>query len=101
MTTPSFPQDSNQPYPEASQAMLALVLSILHFVVCPFLGPVGWYLANQEIAGIEAGRRPPENRGTADAARIVGIIGTVLLGIGLVAGVLFLAFGVTAAVVGS
>ena len=33
-----------------------------------------------------AGRRTPSNEGTAKAARIVGIIGTVLWGIGIIVG---------------
>jgi hypothetical protein len=78
-------------YPESTQATTALVLAILHFVVCPVLGPVGWWMANQEIAAINGGRRPPENLSTANAARIVGIIGTVLLALGLVVAVIGMA----------
>ena len=82
MTDQQFPQDPNR-YPEASQATTILVLGILGIVVCNVLGPFAWVMGNTEMAAIDAGRRPPENRGTANAGRILGIIGTVILGIGI------------------
>lgn len=90
MSTPQFPQDSTA-YPEASQATTALVLGILGIVICGFLAPFAWNMGNKELAAIDAGRRPPENRGSATAGRILGIIGTVLLAVGLVFVVLAIA----------
>lgn len=78
-------------YPEDSQAVLVLVLGILGLVFCQVLGPFAWSIGNTELAAIQAGRRPPENRGMASAGRILGIIGTVLLGLVLV-GVVFAIF---------
>lgn len=81
-------------YPEPSQATLALVLGILSIVVCQVLGPFAWWLGNKEVEAIDAGRRPPENRSNAVAGRITGIIGTVLLGLGVLVGLAFLVFGI-------
>ncbi len=72
------------PYPEQSQATTALVLGILGLVLCQFLGPFAWSIGNKELQAIDAGRRPPENRGTANAGKILGIVSTVLLAIGVV-----------------
>ena len=83
----SFPQDSAA-YPEASQASTALVISIIGLVCCQILGIVAWVMANNELEGIKAGRRNPINEGTANAARVIGIITTVLLGIGVVLSIL-------------
>lgn len=80
---PQFPSDSGS-YPEQSQATTILVLGILGIVICGILAPFAWSMGNKELAAIDAGRRPPENRGTANAGKILGIIGTVLLTIGLV-----------------
>jgi hypothetical protein len=70
-------------YPESSQATTALVLGILSIVICQLLGPFAWYIGKQELEAIDAGRRPPDNRGNANAGKILGIVGTVLLGIGI------------------
>ena len=105
MTTPDGPQGtpypSNQMYPEASQATTILVLGILSIVVCQILGPFAWVMGNKELLAIDEGRRPPENRGNANAGRICGIIGTVLLVLSIVALVAVLVLGIGAAVVSS
>ena len=72
------------PYPEQSQATTALVLGILGLVICQVLGPFAWSIGNKELQAIDAGRRPPENRGTANAGKILGIVSTVLLAVGIV-----------------
>ena len=70
-------------FAEGSQATTALVVGILSFVCCGVLGPVAWYVGQQELNGIDAGRRDPTNRSTANAGRIIGIIATVLLVFGV------------------
>ena len=74
---------TDQYYQEDSQATPILVLGILSLVLCQVLGPFAWVMGNKELAGIDAGQRAPENRGTAQAGRILGIISTVLLIIGI------------------
>lgn len=88
-TPPQFPSQSGS-YPEASQATTVLVLGILGIVICGILAPFAWVMGNRELEAIDAGRRPPENRGTANAGRILGIIGSVLLGLAIIVGLLFL-----------
>lgn len=83
-------------YPEDSQATVALVLGILSLVVCGILAPFAWNIGNKELAGIEAGRRDPANRGVAQAGWILGIIGTVLLGLGLAVLVVLAAVAIVA-----
>lgn len=88
---PEFPQESGA-YPESSQATTILVLGIIGIILCQVLGPIAWVMGNNELAAIDAGRRAPENRGTANAGRILGIIGTVLLALSILA-VIFLFVG--------
>ena len=90
MSTPQFPSEGGA-YPESSQATTALVLGILGIVICGVLAPFAWNIGNKELAAIDAGRRDPSNRGTANAGRILGIIGTVLLLVALVFVVLAIA----------
>jgi hypothetical protein len=80
-------------YPEASQAVLALVLGIIGLFVFWPVAPVAWVIGRNDVRGIDAGRRDPANRGVALAGQIMGIIGTVLLVLGvalLVVGVILL-----------
>lgn len=83
----SFPQEAG--YQEASQSTTILVLGILGLVCCGPLGIVAWVMGNNEIQAIDAGRRDPANRGTANAGRIVGIVATVFLAISVVWLILF------------
>ena len=87
---------SQQQYPEASESTAALVLGILGIVLCGVLGPFAWFIGNKEVKAIDEGRRDPTNRGTANAGRIMGIVGTVLLGLGIVVGIFALLFVVIA-----
>lgn len=87
---------TDQYYQEDSQATTILVLGILSLVVCQILGPIAWVMGNNELAGIDAGRRPPQNRGTAQAGRILGIISTVLMIIGVVFLIALLFIGLVA-----
>lgn len=88
---------SSTGYPESSQAVLALVLGILGLILCQVLAPAAWIVGNSELRGIDEGRRPPDNRGLANAGRILGIIGTALLALGMLLLVVFLVIGGIAA----
>ena len=71
-------------YPEQSKATTVLVLGILGIVICSILATIAWYMGNEEVRAIDAGRRDPTNRRTANAGRILGIVGTVLMGLGII-----------------
>jgi len=70
-----------QTYPEESQATTILVLGILSLVLCQLFGPFAWKMGSTELAAIDAGRRSPKDRQNANIGRILGIVGTVMLGI--------------------
>ena len=91
-------QAPQQHYPEDSQATLSLVLGILGIVICGIIAPFAWSIGNTEVNAIDAGRRDPSNRGMAQAGKILGIVGTVFLAIGVAIGLLFLFIGLVAAV---
>jgi hypothetical protein len=75
---------AQSPYPEQSQATTILVLGILSIVCCGLLGIAAWIMGNNELKAIDEGRRPPENRGNANAGRICGIVGVALNALGLI-----------------
>jgi hypothetical protein len=61
-----------------------LVLGILSLVVCQILGPFAWKMGNTALREMDA--RPDlvySNRGNITAGRIIGIISTALLGLGV------------------
>ena len=70
-------------YPEPSRATSAVLLGIIGLLTCGVLSPYAWYLGSKEIKAINEDRRDPTNRGSANAARVIGIIGTVILVIAL------------------
>ena len=57
------------------------------------MAPVAWWLGNDEIKAIDAGKRAPENRSVANAGRVLGIIGTVFLVIGFFVLLVFVIVG--------
>lgn len=68
-------------WPESSSAVTSLVVSLIGLIVCSgLLCPIGWYIGSGEVKAIDAGRRDPSNRGMAQAGKIIGIVGTVMLG---------------------
>lgn len=77
-------QNPGQQQSSSSQAITAFVLSIIGIVCCQLLSPIAWYLGNQEQKAIREGRSSAAGEGLAKVASILGIIGTVVLGLGLI-----------------
>lgn len=61
------------------------MLGIIGLVCCGLVGPVAWIMGNNAIKEIDAAAPGVySNRGTVNAGRILGIIATVLLVLGVV-----------------
>jgi hypothetical protein len=73
--------------PDHPQAMLVLILGILGLVMCQVISVVAWVMGNRVLAEIDASGGRVGGRSTANAGRICGIVGTALLGLYLVAGI--------------
>jgi hypothetical protein len=72
-----------------SQATVAVVLGAI--ALCTgllFLSPVTWALGSHALAEIDSAPGVYSNRGMAQAGRILGIIGTAILAVGLLCFVL-------------
>jgi|LKGT01.1.fsa_nt_gi hypothetical protein len=89
-----------QAYPERSQATTALVLGIVG-IFFTVVAPFAWKFGHDELKAIDEGRRPPDGHGQATAGRILGIIGTVFLVVGLVVLALVIAFVIPVSVTSS
>ncbi len=84
------------PVPDHPQSTTVLVLGIVSLVVCSILGPFAWMMGNRVVREIDASRGQMGGRSSANAGRICGIIASVLLGLGLLAFVLFFVFAIAA-----
>ena len=62
---------------------LVLVLGILSLIVCQPLGIAAWVMGNGDLAAMNAGTMDPSGRSTTEAGRILGIIATVLMALGV------------------
>ena len=77
---------------------LILALGILGFILCQLLAPVAWVMGKGDLAAMDAGQMDPEGRGLTQAGYILGIIGTLLMIVGVIAfmGFIFLGAGMAA-----
>jgi hypothetical protein len=90
-----------QPPPDHPQAITTLVLGILGLVVCGVLAPFAWVMGNRVVHEIDASQGRIGGRGNANVGRILGIVGTALLGVSLVILALVLTLFVFGGVVAS
>lgn len=79
--------------PDHPRATLALVLGILSLVLCQLLGPVAWVIGGRAVQEIDASGGTVGGRGSANAGRILGIVATVLLILGIVLLVVLIVVG--------
>jgi hypothetical protein len=73
--------------PDHHQAVTVLILGILGLVLCQLVSPFAWVMGNRVVGEIDASNGQLGGRGTANAGRICGIVGTLLFGVGLILGV--------------
>lgn len=71
--------------PNAPNAVLSLVLGIIGVVLCSLCAPFAWSLGRQAEAAVDASGGTLGGRGMATAGKILGIIGTCLLVLAIVA----------------
>lgn len=76
----------------APGAVPALVLGILGILVCPLLGPFAWVYGRRGERAVDASGGLLPGRGLATAGKVLGIVGTALVVLLLVA-LLFLVAG--------
>jgi ABC-type phosphate transport system permease subunit len=68
-----------QSYAYASRGTTILVLGVLSIMLCQILGPIAWSMGSEELKRIDSNQTSPEERSSAQAGYICGIISTVLL----------------------
>ena len=70
--------------PDHPQATTVLILGILGLLVCGAIAPFAWVMGNRVVGEIDASNGAMGGRGNAQAGRVCGIVGSVLLGLAMV-----------------
>ena len=98
-----YPQQQWPQQPKHPQATTSLVLGIVGLVgtfICfvpALLSPFAWWLGGKAVKEIDAAPQQYTGRSEASAGRILGIIGTVLLALGVLAFAFFMILGIAGA----
>jgi len=107
---PGQPPYAGQPYggqpyaappPNHAQATTVLVLGILSMVVCQVVGPFAWVMGNRVVREIDSSGGAVGGRTEANVGRILGIVATVLIVVGLVFVVGLFALGAVVSISGT
>ncbi len=77
---------------EHPQGTTVLILGILGLVGCQILSPFAWSMGTKALEEIDRDPMRYSNRSNVNTGRILGMVGTIILGISLVFGVLYLIF---------
>jgi hypothetical protein len=84
--------------PDHPRATTVLVLGILGVVLCQVIAPFAWSMGKKTVDEIDLARGALGGRSAAQAGYVLGIVGTVILGVSLVFLVLY--FVIIVAVIG-
>jgi len=77
--------------PGQPNGVLILILGILGVTVCGICAPVAWVMGNTAIKEIDSGKGDPSQRGNANIGRIIGMVGSALIVLGIIFYVVFFA----------
>lgn len=84
MTQPPYPaQPGYAPPPEHPRATTVLVLGILGLVLCGVIAPFAWVMGKSTLEEIDASGGRWGGRSSANTGYILGIVGSIMLGFGL------------------
>lgn len=83
--------------PDHPQATTALILGILGLVLCQLLSPFAWWIGQRTVSEIDASGGRLGGRSAANAGRVCGIVGSVLVLLAVLVVVGALTVGVLAA----
>lgn len=85
----AFPAETEN----APNVVLSLVLGIIGVVLCSLCAPFAWKLGKDAEAAVDASGGRLGGRGLATAGKILGMVGTALLVLGILLLVVLLAVG--------
>lgn len=72
------------------RATLVLVFGVLSLIICAPLGIAAWIMGNADLKEMAAGTMDPSGKDMTKIGRILGMIGTILLSLGVIGSILVL-----------
>lgn len=82
METPGYGSGGYTPPPASSSGpsgTVLIIMGVAGILCCGILAPITWVLSNNAMTALDSGQGNESERGNINAARILGIIGSVLL----------------------
>lgn len=84
-------EERRRPRKEPHRAQLILILGIISIAFIHLAGPFAWWMGAVDLRKMREGRMDRRGESETRIGYVLGIISTVLLGIGLLVGILILA----------
>lgn len=87
---PMFNHAPQPNHPQATTSMVLGIVSLVGFFLCLvpiLLAPVAWIMGSKAVNEIDASGGALGGRGEAQTGKITGIVGTVFLGLGILAAI--------------
>jgi hypothetical protein len=80
----------DNPHLEPHRGQMIMILGIVSlFVIPPILGPIAWYMGNQDLKKMDAGTMDPAGRDNTKLGKIIGMVATILSWGGILIGLFF------------
>ncbi len=80
--------------PDHPQTTTILILGICGLVLCQVLGPFAWSMGNKAMREIDASQGQLGGRDTVNVGRILGMVATALLVLGILVLLFFVVLGI-------
>jgi hypothetical protein len=74
---------------EHPQGTTVLILGVLGIVACQIVAPFAWVMGNKALEEIDRDPLRYSNRSNVNLGRILGMVGSIILGLGIVGSVLY------------
>lgn len=99
---PPPPPPMGQNQGASSNAVIALVLGILSYIMCPvILGIAAWVMGKNELKAIDEGKSPEAGRMMANIGKWLGIINIIFSIIGAIIVLILISMGIMSSMIES